>query len=155
MGRGWAVGASTSLALAVTQLVLQQRERGQTATGMGEPVFLLETLALVLALAAWAYAISTGSHGSKGALVGLIGYALVFGAALEGVVAFLPGYDAHPPIVAILSFANLGVGLGTTASLAREVRERRGPVQWGTAAFYLAPLALRVALWLAARQVGG
>lgn len=153
MGRGWAVGASTSLALVATQVFLHARETSRSSAGMGEPVFLLETLALVLAFSAWAYAISVGSYGSKGALAALLAYVVVAGALLGGLIAFLPGYDAHPTLVAILAFANIGVGLGTGASLLRELRARRGGVQWGTAAFFALPLLLWVALDFAAKQV--
>lgn len=152
MGRGWAVGSSTGLALAGTQLVLQAREAG--ATSMTEPVFVLETLALLAALAAWAYAISTGSHGSKGALAALIVFALGANVAMEGILAAMPGFDRHPVLMILLALANVGVGLGTAGSLLRELRERRGPVQWGTATFFALPLLLWIALAFAAKQVG-
>lgn len=151
MGRGWAVGASTALGLSVAQGVLHVRELGQGPAGMEHPLFLIETIMLVALFAAWSYAISVGSYGSKGALVALLGYALVFAALLQGILAFLPGYDAHPTLVSALAFLNLAVGAGTTASLLREIRSRRGPVQWGTAAFFLAPLAVWIVLALAAR----
>lgn len=154
MGRGWAVGASTALALSVAQGVLHVRELGQGPAGMEHPLLLIETLVLIALFAAWSYAISVGSYGSKGALVALLGYALVFSALLQGALSFAPGFGAHPAVVDAVAVLNVVVGLVAAASLAREIRSRRGPVQWGTASFFLAPLVVWIALAYAAGVVG-
>jgi hypothetical protein len=120
---------------------------------MDHPLLLLEALSLVAAFAAWAYAVSAGAYGSKGALLALVGYVLS-AALIQGILAFLPGFSAHPVLVGVLAAANAVVGVGTAVSLVREIRGRRGPIQWGTAAFFLAPLALWVLVGLAARSLG-
>ncbi len=143
------MGASAALALSVAQGVLHVRELGQGPAGLGEPIAILETLAVALLYGAWAYAIAVGSYGSKGALVALAGYTLVFSLLFQGVLS----WRASPAIVGVVAALNVLVGGAATVGLVREIAARRGPVQWGTAAFFLAPLALMIAVGLAAQSL--
>jgi hypothetical protein len=152
MGRGWAVGASVALGLTGAQLVLGVRMSNQGLRGIDDPIHILETLAIVLLFAAWAYALAVGAYGSKGSLVALVGYCVF--ALATGALAFLPGASASASRLALaVSLLNLVVGGAAAGGVIAEIRSRRGPIQWGTAVFFLLPLVLLVLVTMAARSV--
>jgi len=136
MGKGWAVGAAASLGLAAAQVALRPQP------DLGSPLTILQTIALVGLFVSWAYALAVAAWGSRGAIVALAIHAVAFGALFQGALLIA----GQPLLVAALAVANLLVGFAAALSLLREARERRGPLQAGTATFFV--LALLVWVFL-------
>lgn len=142
MGKGWAVAGAVGLGLVVAQAALAG------LPGDVAPLTLLRLVALVASFAAWAYALSVASYGSKGALAALVAFGL--GESAFAAMALRAwGFD----VARVLAWANLAFGLVVAGAAFTEIRARRGPVQWGTALFFALPLALWLALELAARSL--
>lgn len=132
MGTGWAVGAAATMGLSVALLL----------AGGGEP--RLPILLVPFVFGAWAYGVSMASHGSRGALAALAGHAALAVAFALARGATCWRTQACGPLDRGLLVLLALVGALALAATVAEARRRRGPVQWGTAAFLLAPLALTV-----------
>lgn len=128
MGTSWAVGAAAAL--------------GVLVAAASEGAGFLVAVALGLLVAAWAYGIAMGVYGSKGALAGLLGNVLLGGALLQGVLPLASCAPADACSLSRLFLAPLSILVSLLAAwaIAAELRARRGPVQWGTALFLMAPL---------------
>lgn len=135
MATGWAVAASTVLALSVGRLVLVPPPAPSLTAQ------LLVALLVVAAFGAWAYAISMAAHGQRGALVALLGKVLAWG-LFVGMLDLLRFGGMHFVTGVLLVL----VAIPSAWSVYAQLRARRGPLQGATAAVLLLPTVLLLVL---------
>lgn len=163
MGTGWAVAASTVLALSLAHVMLdladamQAIERSEPHEGFLPSASGPFVVALVLVCAtygAWAYAIATAAHGNKGGLAALLVLVLVWGLGLPLLMLVAApsgaGVGGSALRYVVLGANALAGALGAWSILG-ELRARRGPVRGASAMALLMPLALTVLVLAASR----
>lgn len=131
MAKGWAVGGAVTLALVVATVETPARPTTEVASWIRLGV-------LVAAYACWAYALAVAAYGDKGALAALVAYEIGL-AALVGATRVVDDRMVAGAIV---------VALVSAFVTFLELRGRRGPIRWGTAAALALPLVLAVPMAL-------
>lgn len=145
MGAGWAIGSAAVLALGVATLALDPASRTQGAEG---PALALVVLLFAAVHFAWALALVRAAHGSRGALLALLGNALAWGVGAGLWDASRHVRSLEPADLGPLALAALLVlaGAGAAVALVGETRARRGPLQAANALAMLAPTLLLAGL---------
>lgn len=143
MATSWAVGAASTLGLAVVVLSSGFLVVGSTAA----PFALFAGVFAAVAVGAWAYAISMGAHGGKGAVAALLMDAIVAAALGTYALSTCTTSACRDSPSRIFDVALVVVALLSAWACGAELRRRRGVVQWGTVIELALPVLLYALFW--------